>query len=91
MNLSREEFSSLLKSKTPKIKVYQDNHGSWRVCWFGFRGAYYVSMGTGKGHEAWQKAVDMAFQTKSKDPLQMAFLYNKLMYLEKSNNVPTTS
>jgi hypothetical protein len=82
-NLSQEEFKRLVRSKTIKIKVYQADNGYWRVCWFG-GDAYYVSLGTGKGYTAWEKALDIAIRSKNKDPFTYAMLSSLKISMEKN-------
>lgn len=72
-----EEFRALVKSKTVKIKVYQDR-GWWRVCWFGGQ-AYYVSLGTGKGYQNWERALEIATGSVGKDPFSYAMLSKMLI------------
>lgn len=77
-NPSQEEFKRLVRSKTTKIKVYQTNNGYWRVCWFG-GDAYYVSLGTGKGYQNWERALEVATGSVGKDPFSYAILSKMLI------------
>jgi hypothetical protein len=90
MNMSTEEFKRRLRSKHRNIKVYQDDRGMWRVCWFGdYGGGFYTALSVGKGYHNWEKAIKIAIKSHGKNSFDYAFLVGRLIDLENAN-VPTT-
>lgn len=81
MNITSAEFKKLMRSRKTKIKVYQNDNGYWRVCWFGGDGLY-TSVGFGRGYQSWEDALSTAIGSLGKDPFTYAVLTGMARSLE---------